>query len=158
MRCHCFALPKKILNKWKPLCITKCICTWVLKSTRWFRHWFYNLYCKCKNAGKQNIKLAKLVIADTKLCLSFFYHMYGDSIGELQVILNTSGSNQIIFNKSNHQGNKWHYKELYFQPANDFQVCFFFFIWIGQITFPDKIKFSFCQIGNLTFILAKNNY
>ncbi|VDI44179.1 Hypothetical predicted protein [Mytilus galloprovincialis] len=50
--------------------------------------------------------------------------MFGDSIGELQVIISIVGSNQIIFRKSNSQGNYWHYKELYFLPANNFQIIF----------------------------------
>ncbi|XP_071136995.1 uncharacterized protein [Mytilus edulis] len=50
--------------------------------------------------------------------------MFGDSIGELQVIISIVGSNQIIFKKSNSQGNYWHYKELYFLPANNFQIIF----------------------------------
>ena len=38
------------------------------------------------------------------MCLQFFYHMYGSSIGELKVEVN--GVN--VFSKSGDQGNSWH--------------------------------------------------
>ncbi|CAC5422416.1 unnamed protein product [Mytilus coruscus] len=73
------------------------------------------------NSGQNARLISSLLSTDTQLCLSFYYHMFGDSIGELQVIINTPGSNQIIFRKSNSQGNYWHYKQLFLQPASQFQ-------------------------------------
>ena len=50
---------------------------------------------------------AKLVVTvpsnGKKSCLSFFYHMYGATVGTLNVF---SGSIK-IFNKSGNQGNNW---------------------------------------------------
>ena len=40
----------------------------------------------------------------TTKCLSFYYHMYGSSMGTLNVYV---GSNK-IFTKSGDQGNSWH--------------------------------------------------
>ena len=52
-----------------------------------------------------NAKLVKsgLTFSTTK-CLSFYYHMYGSSMGTLNVYV---GSNK-IFTKSGDQGNSWH--------------------------------------------------
>ena len=38
-----------------------------------------------------------------KMCLKFYYHMYGASIGALKVIIN--GNN--VFTASGNKGNKW---------------------------------------------------
>ena len=36
-------------------------------------------------------------------CLTFYYHMYGDTMGSLTV----SSGNRIVFNASGEQGNYW---------------------------------------------------
>ena len=41
---------------------------------------------------------------NTKKCLSFYYHMYGNTIGTLNVYV---GSKK-VFTKSDNQGNKWY--------------------------------------------------
>jgi len=41
-------------------------------------------------------------------CLRFYYHMYGNNMGTLKVKL----SGQVIFNKSEDQGDKWHMKQI----------------------------------------------
>ena len=51
-----------------------------------------------------NAKLEKSGLSfNTKKCLSFYYHMYGNTIGTLNVYV---GSNK-VFTKSGNQGNKW---------------------------------------------------
>ncbi|CAC5422245.1 unnamed protein product [Mytilus coruscus] len=59
-----------------------------------------------------------------KLCLSFYYHMYGSSTGTLEVIVSSSGTNQTIFTRSGDQGNQWYYKKLYIQSASSLQIMF----------------------------------
>jgi len=52
-----------------------------------------------------NAKLEKSGLSfSTKKCLSFYYHMYGSSMGTLNVFV---GSRK-IFSKTGDQGNKWH--------------------------------------------------
>lgn len=63
-----------------------------------------------------------LYFTDTDICLSFYYHMYGDTMGTLEVILETPGFNQTIFNKSSDQGNQWYFQNLYIQPRDNLQV------------------------------------
>lgn len=38
-----------------------------------------------------------------KMCLSFFYHMYGSTIGSLTMSVN----GVVLFSKAGNQGNKW---------------------------------------------------
>lgn len=38
-----------------------------------------------------------------KMCLSFFYHMFGSTIGSLNVSVN----GVVLFSKAGNQGNKW---------------------------------------------------
>lgn len=59
-----------------------------------------------------------------KLCLSFYYHMYGRTTGTLEVIVSSSGSKQTIFTRSGDQGNQWYHKKLYIQSACNLQIMF----------------------------------
>ena len=49
-----------------------------------------------------------MVTLSGRSCLRFYYHMYGNSMGTLKVKL----SGQVIFSKSEDQGNKWHMKQI----------------------------------------------
>jgi len=52
----------------------------------------------------ENAKLVVTVPSDGKeACLSFYYHMYGDTVGTLNVY---SGNNK-VFNASGNQSNSW---------------------------------------------------
>ncbi|CAG2211803.1 unnamed protein product [Mytilus edulis] len=46
----------------------------------------------------------------TPRCLSFYYHMYGSSINELQVRIssNSDTNGKVVWSKKYQQGNKWH--------------------------------------------------
>ena len=51
-----------------------------------------------------NAKLEKSGLSfSTKKCLTFYYHMYGSTMGTLNVFV----GNRKIFTKSGNQGNKW---------------------------------------------------
>ncbi|KAJ7393856.1 hypothetical protein OS493_003523 [Desmophyllum pertusum] len=66
---------------------------------------------------------AKLVFKGSKsgvFCLKFFYHMYGSSMGTLNVF---SGNKQ-IFTKSSDQGNNWKEVELSFTSSGAVQLIF----------------------------------
>ncbi|CAC5381962.1 unnamed protein product [Mytilus coruscus] len=68
--------------------------------------------------------VSNILQQDVKLCLSFYYHMYGKSIRTLEVIVSSSGTNKTIFARSGDQGNQWYYKKLYIQPASNLQIMF----------------------------------
>ena len=56
-------------------------------------------------AQGDNAELVKSGLSfSTKKCLSFYYHMYGDSMGTLNVYV----GQKKIFTKSGNQGNQWH--------------------------------------------------
>ncbi|CAG2249820.1 PRSS7 [Mytilus edulis] len=61
---------------------------------------------------------------DTQMCLSFYYHMYGASIGRLNVILSKPFSNQTMFSRSGSQGNQWYFQKLYIQPGTNIKIIF----------------------------------
>ena len=42
---------------------------------------------------------------NTTKCLSFYYHMYGSSMGTLNVLV---GDRTVVFTRSGNQGNTWH--------------------------------------------------
>ena len=52
-----------------------------------------------------NAKLVKGGLSfNTKKCLSFYYHMYGRTMGTLNVYV----GQKKVFTKSGDQGNQWH--------------------------------------------------
>ncbi|XP_020615551.1 meprin A subunit beta-like [Orbicella faveolata] len=53
-------------------------------------------------------KISRMVSLSGESCLRFYYHMYGNNMGTLKVKL----SGQVIFNKSEDQGDKWHMKQI----------------------------------------------
>ena len=70
------------------------------------------------------IVLFDFFVAD-QMCLSFYYHMYGSSIGSLEVyVLSSVGIRQSLFNKSSNQGNQWYFQKVYIPPYPDVQVCY----------------------------------
>ncbi|VDI15470.1 Hypothetical predicted protein, partial [Mytilus galloprovincialis] len=88
----------------------------------------YYLYIETSSGtmslGEHARFISTVLNPDTEICLSFYYHMYGDSMGTLEVILETPGFNQTIFNQSYDQGNQWYFQQLYIQPRNYLQIVF----------------------------------
>ena len=56
-------------------------------------------------------------------CLSFYYHMFGDGIGQLNVYL----GNREVFQKSGSQGNQWRKAEVPINGQGDVRSYFFRF-------------------------------
>ena len=62
-------------------------------------------------------------------CLSFWYHMYGNSVGSLIIMAkknprsNNGGYLVKIWQTSGNQGDQWHWKQLQVNSGVDFQVC-----------------------------------
>mgnify|MGYP000273671658 CR=1 len=57
-------------------------------------------------------------------CLKFWYHMYGSSIGGLNVWMSSNGSTGQIWTLSgNQRQDKWFYAQAPVRSANVYQVC-----------------------------------
>ena len=56
-----------------------------------------------RNQGDNAILVKSGLSFSSKKCLSFYYHLYGSSMGTLNVRV----GNSTIFTKSGNQGNKW---------------------------------------------------
>nr|KAG5689549.1 hypothetical protein BaRGS_022052 [Batillaria attramentaria] len=57
-------------------------------------------------------------------CFSFWYHMYGPSIGNLTVLTNIKGRTVTRWSRSGTQANKWQQVQLTVTSTTDFQVTF----------------------------------
>ena len=56
-------------------------------------------------------------------CLSFYYHMFGSSMGRLNVYLVfTDGQNEQLWQKSGDQGKAWHLGMITFTPFAMYKV------------------------------------
>ncbi|XP_072296914.1 MAM and LDL-receptor class A domain-containing protein 2 [Eucyclogobius newberryi] len=76
---------------------------------------------------KENINsTARLVsfpqLAHEALCVSFWYHMFGNSIGSLKFITKHPGEEEtVVWMRSGTQGNKWRFADLTFQSDKPIQ-------------------------------------
>lgn len=55
-------------------------------------------------------------------CFSFWYHMYGPSIGTLYVYATVYGKESLRWTRSGTQGNEWKQVQLTIISADDYQV------------------------------------
>ncbi|XP_063401799.1 MAM and LDL-receptor class A domain-containing protein 1-like [Mytilus trossulus] len=86
----------------------------------------YYMYIESGSMGHlENARLVSNILQQgVKMCLSFYYHMYGSAIGILEVIVTSSGVKQTMFTRSGNQGDQWYYKKLYIQSACNLQIIF----------------------------------
>ena len=58
-------------------------------------------------------------------CFSFYYHMYGATIGSLSLSIHpTDGSESVqLFKKSGNQGDTWHFQRVNVSSPIPYQVC-----------------------------------
>lgn len=57
------------------------------------------------------------------MCFSFWYHMYGTTIGTLQVLLQEAGSNaSSIWVLTGNKGNTWYQGQVSFTTSSQWQV------------------------------------
>lgn len=62
-------------------------------------------------------------------CLSFWYHMYGTDIGELNVLISVNGSRSSpIWTQSGNQGNLWRPSRVTIKSPVKHNVCVFVFL------------------------------
>ncbi|XP_067673194.1 MAM and LDL-receptor class A domain-containing protein 1-like isoform X1 [Haliotis asinina] len=58
-------------------------------------------------------------------CLSFSYHMFGDTMGTLRVFNAELGAvPQLLWTRSGEHGNKWHREQIDLDPMSPFQIVF----------------------------------
>ena len=57
------------------------------------------------------------------VCIDFWYHMYGDDIGTLNVRLREGGVlSDVYWDRVGTRDDKWYRGQLYYVPTQDFQV------------------------------------
>ncbi|CAG2234174.1 unnamed protein product [Mytilus edulis] len=120
----------------------------------------YYLYIETSSGtmefGEHARYISTVLNPDTDICLSFYYHMYGDTMGTLEVILETPGFNQTIFNKSSDQGNQWYFQNLYIQPRDNLQIVFNARKWFQGDIALDHIMLFLGECGNYTLSTINN--
>ncbi|ESO89256.1 hypothetical protein LOTGIDRAFT_106513, partial [Lottia gigantea] len=58
-------------------------------------------------------------------CLSFSYHMFGDSMGTLKVYLSEFGAEKVVlWSRSGDHGNDWIREQLDYYPKTLYQIIF----------------------------------
>lgn len=65
-----------------------------------------------------------LINSRPKQCLTFWYHMYGTHINTLKVFQVENTTLNLLWNKSDSQGNKWHFKFLSLNDTGPYHIMF----------------------------------
>ena len=60
--------------------------------------------------------------ASEKICMSFWYHMWGAWMGSLKVFKVESGIKSLLWEKSGDQGNHWHAGQINITSKSPFKV------------------------------------
>ena len=72
--------------------------------------------------GKKAQLMSEKMPATNGRCLSFFYHMYGSGIGNLNFYMQDKNGRQLIKMISGNQGNQWNAGEIGLHSRNDFSL------------------------------------
>lgn len=78
--------------------------------------------------GEKSRLVSQVYTAGSRYCLEFWYHMYGTSIGILNIYVKAVSQSlsvaDKVFTKSGNQGNMWRYaRTSVFTLQDDFQVA-----------------------------------
>ncbi|XP_078476033.1 MAM and LDL-receptor class A domain-containing protein 1-like [Lampetra planeri] len=83
-------------------------------------------YIRNQNSGTAtSIRTFTLDPEPISTCLKFWYHMYGRNVYRLSLSLRKEGAADVpLWSKEGNYGNQWHYGQLSFMEADNFQVVF----------------------------------
>ena len=83
------------------------------------------MYAEGSSPARTN-DIARLISAEMpaseKRCMSFWYHMYGSSMGSLRVFKTENGVETLLWEKSGDQGNQWLEGKTNFTSKSPFKV------------------------------------
>lgn len=86
----------------------------------------YYMFVATKRDSKPSQTARLISYPQRSKCVSFWYHIYGASIGSLRFISkNTNGTETVVWTRAGTQGNKWRFADLSF-ATNDSPVQFIF--------------------------------
>ncbi|XP_072014819.1 MAM and LDL-receptor class A domain-containing protein 2-like [Amphiura filiformis] len=85
-----------------------------------------------------------------KMCIDFWYHMYGDHIGTLNVYIKVAGQlGPPVWERIGTRDDRWYRGQILYLPANDFQVSYEGIIgdsYLGDIALDDlSIYYGNCE-------------
>ncbi|CAG2242743.1 unnamed protein product [Mytilus edulis] len=89
-----------------------------------FGHYIYTESRGNSSLNDESNLLSGWIVPSPKQCMSFWYHMYGSNINKLVVFQMNRSHNIDIWNISNDQGNKWHFKSLTLKNIGQYQIMF----------------------------------
>ena len=78
------------------------------------------------NARRQRGFKARLVsprILLPRACFSLDYHMYGEDMGSLKIIVKGENGETTLWEKIGNQGDHWHELELSIEQVSEYSVC-----------------------------------
>ncbi|XP_066271844.1 MAM domain-containing glycosylphosphatidylinositol anchor protein 2-like [Branchiostoma lanceolatum] len=97
-----------------------------------------------QSRGDKAQLLTPLLEPTAERCLTFYYHMYGTSVGTLNVYKISRGQRPQVWTQSGAQGNQWNYAEIDYDSKYQY-----------QFEFEGVISGSYGDIG-LDHIIMKN--
>lgn len=77
-------------------------------------------------------------------CLNFWYHMYGLSVGSLNVYMVTSTSNMTLWTMTGNQADQWHSAQVGFKSNTPYSVSEAFIFYAQDTTYSNPISAFNC--------------
>lgn len=87
------------------------------------------MYIEASGVRNKVAQLSSLQETQTgQACISFWFHMYGNNIGTLNVYTAQGGSNgSPVWSRQRNQGNRWNLAQISINPSSPYTVIFDFF-------------------------------
>ncbi|CAF4185562.1 unnamed protein product, partial [Rotaria sp. Silwood2] len=85
----------------------------------------YYLYIETSSpqiAGQKARIISPMYTPSSSICLKFYYHMYGPSIGILNVLI--AGTQRLLWTKSGNLGNRWRFGHVTVRSNDAYQIAF----------------------------------
>ncbi|XP_078673202.1 MAM and LDL-receptor class A domain-containing protein 1-like [Branchiostoma floridae x Branchiostoma belcheri] len=87
----------------------------------------YYMYIETSNPqsrGDVAQLLTPLLQPTAERCLTFYYHMYGSTVGSLNVYKVARGQQALVWTQQGAQGNQWNYAEIDYDSKDQYQFVF----------------------------------
>ena len=72
---------------------------------------------KPRQLGDAAVLQSKVFLPTGERCLQFYYHMYGEHMGSLQVLFSSGDADTKLWEKSQDQGNQWYLASVQLPPV-----------------------------------------
>lgn len=76
------------------------------------------------SSGEKSNLTSETLYSDGDSCFTFWYHMYGNGMGKLNVYLDSEESSRIVWTKSGNRGDIWWFDSFNINTSKPYRIIF----------------------------------